>query len=306
MCILLSSTEHPDYPFILLSNRDEYFRRPTEPAKYRSINKNQVLSPVDLGRPEHGTWIGVDKTGRLAVLVNFREAEDVNVISEVSRGILPIDYLGCEVSDDEWYDNLETSLSKRIVNGEKLDKVPLRRVGGFSLLYGKLRIKQDNTIENLNIISNRGDKGTVFDGQETTIGLSNSLFLDPWYKVLTGKEVLHKTIEKAIKDQPSQAMFVESLFQILCNDNFDKSLADKPMMEQIQGLKSTIFVPPLDTKLTQYNETIGKYYGTRTQTVILLHKSGQLHYYERNLHSSDDIASEQPLTQYFTFKLESE
>lgn len=75
MCILLSSTEHPDYPFILLSNRDEFFRRPTEPADFRDTEdgKVKILAPLDLARPEHGTWIGVGTDGKLAVLLNFRE-----------------------------------------------------------------------------------------------------------------------------------------------------------------------------------------------------------------------------------------
>lgn len=30
MCILLTTTSHPDFPLLLLSNRDEYFARPTQ------------------------------------------------------------------------------------------------------------------------------------------------------------------------------------------------------------------------------------------------------------------------------------
>lgn len=80
MCILLSSIEHPEYPFILLSNRDEYFKRPTETARFREINHKKILAPVDLGRPERGTWIGVDTTGKLAALVNFREDDNLSML----------------------------------------------------------------------------------------------------------------------------------------------------------------------------------------------------------------------------------
>ncbi|CUM68146.1 uncharacterized protein PRCAT00005863001 [Priceomyces carsonii] len=74
MCILLLTTRHPDYPLILLSNRDEFFRRPTKPAHFRELaSGTKILSPLDLGRPERGTWIGVTTSGRLAVLVNYRE-----------------------------------------------------------------------------------------------------------------------------------------------------------------------------------------------------------------------------------------
>lgn len=73
MCILISSIEHPDYPFILLSNRDEYFKRPTQRAHFKDYDGVRVLSPLDLGRQEHGTWIAVNTDGKLAVLVNYRE-----------------------------------------------------------------------------------------------------------------------------------------------------------------------------------------------------------------------------------------
>lgn len=76
MCILLSSTEHPEFPFVLLSNRDEYFQRPTEPANLRYFDGFDVLLPLDLGRAEHGTWIGVSSTGKIAVLVNYREDDE--------------------------------------------------------------------------------------------------------------------------------------------------------------------------------------------------------------------------------------
>lgn len=85
MCILLSTTEHADYPLLLLSNRDEYYARPTQLAQIRNLNeKTKILSPLDLGRPEHGTWIGVNTDGKIAILVNYREDDnartyDINV-----------------------------------------------------------------------------------------------------------------------------------------------------------------------------------------------------------------------------------
>lgn len=74
MCILLTSTNHPEYPFILLSNRDEFFVRPTQRAHFRELSNGvKLLSPLDLGRPEHGTWIGVTTNGKLSVVLNYRE-----------------------------------------------------------------------------------------------------------------------------------------------------------------------------------------------------------------------------------------
>lgn len=74
MCIAIASIEHPEYPFVLLSNRDEYFKRPTMSAHIRNVGEGiKVLSPLDLERPEHGSWIGVTNKGRIAVLLNYRE-----------------------------------------------------------------------------------------------------------------------------------------------------------------------------------------------------------------------------------------
>lgn len=276
MCILLASTEHPDYSFILISNRDEYFRRPTEIAKFRPLNDKHVLCPADLGRAEHGTWIGINTQGKIAVLVNFRETDDLNIISDVSRGILPLDYLASDLTDDDWYENLEKNLASRVV-GPKLDRIPLRRVGGFSLLYGN--VKSPNK---LSIISNRGDKQSAFEA-DTTIGLSNSLFYDPWPKVELGKRLLKQVLLKSV----AQDQLVEQLFGLLSTNTFDDSLNDKPMKDKLMALRDTIFVPPLETKFTEVNDTIGAYYGTRTQTVILVGKDGTVNYYEKTLHDED-------------------
>lgn len=82
MCIVLTTTNHPDYPFVLLSNRDEFYKRPTMPANFRDIgNDVKLLSPLDLARQEHGTWIGVTTNGKIAVLVNYREENDMGMFN---------------------------------------------------------------------------------------------------------------------------------------------------------------------------------------------------------------------------------
>lgn len=74
MCLMVASTEHPRYPFVLLSNRDEYFGRPTALASFTEIRPGvQLIAPYDLARPEHGTWIGITTTGRFAVLLNYND-----------------------------------------------------------------------------------------------------------------------------------------------------------------------------------------------------------------------------------------
>lgn len=309
MCILISTTSHPDYPLILLSNRDEYFGRPTQLATIRDLPSGaQILSPLDLGREEHGTWIGITSEGKIAVLVNY--SEPGMSLGEVSRGILPIEYLTTDLDDDSWYENLEDVLARRThISKHKV----LNLIGGFSLVYGKLEIDAaTNRIKPLNIISNRGDRGKIHAGHELrddlhqqialqrTFSVSNSLYYEPWEKVELGCAGLSKLVEEAVDRKLGHEDLVEKCFEVLSTNTFrpDPSLGNK-LPESATGLRSSVFIPPLQfSKIS----SVPSLYGTRTQTVIMLHKSGLLHYYERDLHSVDEEKIEIK-NQHFQFQL---
>lgn len=306
MCIAIATTNHPDYPFILLSNRDEFFKRPTMPAHFRDVgNGVKLLSPLDLARQEHGTWIGVTTNGKIAVLVNYRENDEKEAISEVSRGILPLDYLCGKELDNEWKDNLASTFR------DGRTTIDLKKIGGFSLLYGKLTINPETgKIHHLNILSNRGDQGKVFKSKanskdiangsidvsddiphKTTFGLSNSLYNKPWDKVKLGELLLSNLIDESITNNYSQDELIEKCFQLLSHDTYNsKILNSNDFEKKFSELKYSIFIPPLIRNNYETDSiAVGKYYGTRTQTIILLDKYGNLNYYEKNIHNSDDI-----------------
>lgn len=299
MCILLTTTSHPDFPFILLSNRDEFFARPTKLATLRPLpNNTQILSPLDLGRPEHGTWIGVTSDGRLAVLVNYREK--TLYIGEVSRGILPLEYLQSNLLDQQWFDTLETKLSESTANGHPIS---LSSIGGFSLVYGKLEIDSaTGKIKPLNIMSNRGDHGKLHShsvdsddlhqeiAAQETFGLSNSLYYAPWKKVQLGTSLLDNMVVDSTDKRFTLEETVESCFDILSTDTYDPEIREKgTFTNELEELQNSIFIPPLKSHfdVLKTPSTVGKYYGTRTQTVIVFDKAGTLHYYERDLHLED-------------------
>lgn len=312
MCILLTTTSHPDYPIILLSNRDEFFARQTELALLRTLDKGiQVVSPLDLGRPEHGTWIGITPGGKVAVLVNYRERSQF--LSEVSRGILPLAYLTSKVSDDEWLTDLEDRLSQSFASGKL---VTLKDIGGFTLVYGKLEVDPETQkIRPLNIMSNRGDHGQLHSTKvesddlhkeiaaQETFGLSNSLYYAPWKKVELGTSLLSSMVASSVEHDFSIDEIVESCFDILSTDTFDSEIRKKGTFpEGLEELRNSIFIPPLKSHydLLKVPATVGNYYGTRTQTVIALHKSGTLYYYERDLHL-DDSEKVNVRAQHFKF-----
>jgi uncharacterized protein with NRDE domain len=70
MCILfIAVDQHPVYPLVIAANRDEYHARPTRAMHYWGDSPG-ILAGRDLR--EGGTWLGVNRHGRIAAVTNFR------------------------------------------------------------------------------------------------------------------------------------------------------------------------------------------------------------------------------------------
>lgn len=228
-------------------------------------------------------------------------------------------------SEEEWLENIEVSLAERTPQlGVK--EVSLRRIGGFSLLYGHLRLSSSKQIEPLHILSNRGDRGMVHArgsdvagselrftnrkeiSSQTTFGLSNSLYYNPWKKVELGRNLLLRAVERSVAEGCSMEYFVEQCFEVLSHNTYSEEVRQgKDTAKKFQELQNSIFIPPIETgevsDVKRSSKTIGRYYGTRTQTVILVRRDGKLFYCERNLHKSDDLL-ETPVTNKYSFDLQ--
>ncbi len=71
MCLIVIAWRvHPDYPLVVLANRDEYHARPTAMANWWS-DQPSLLAGRDLDAG--GTWLGVTGDGRFAALTNYRD-----------------------------------------------------------------------------------------------------------------------------------------------------------------------------------------------------------------------------------------
>jgi uncharacterized protein with NRDE domain len=205
MCIVLV-TRTKRYN-ILLSNRDEFLDRPTLCASWWPSPDDTVFAGRDLARPSHGTWLGITRQGRIAVLTNYREeTEERAAAAAVSRGEITKEFLISEKPVDEWVQ-------------EVLESGVYRNVGGFSLMCSILK---KESMEGYAVISNRSCAETGADyivltkeddvlGYEC-MGLSNALIHDEWPKVKMGKMLLAALAKEDIKDEDS---FINKCFDLL-------------------------------------------------------------------------------------------
>lgn len=180
MCILLFQWQ-PDseLPLILAGNRDEFYARPTEAARWR----DDIFCGRDLRAG--GTWLGVTRSGRFAAVTNFREPIQETTSGARSRGELPWTFLNDEAITPEDY---ATSVATRQSD-----------YGPFNLLVGDRN--------SLWYVSNRGAAPqAVASGIH---GLSNGLLDTPWPKVARGKQLLTHAIQQGASETDLLALLTD-------------------------------------------------------------------------------------------------
>jgi uncharacterized protein with NRDE domain len=159
MCLILLATDfHPEYSLIVAANRDEFYDRPTAPAAFW-FNPPSVLGGRDL--EAGGTWLGVDTTGRLAAVTNYRQGERETPAPR-SRGQLVSDFLTGDVGVQEYFERVQREADA---------------YNGFNLIAGDA--------DGLLYYSNR--EGKVRALSQGVYGLSNHLLDTPWPKVAATK-----------------------------------------------------------------------------------------------------------------------
>lgn len=182
MCLIfLSYKQNKEYPLIVLANRDEFYKRPTQSAHYWEENPN-ILAGKDL--EGGGTWMGITKNGYMAMLTNYRDIANIKP-NAPTRGKLVSDYLHGEFSAKEYLKALSKTGSS---------------YNGYSLITGSFNdpwyySNYDKKIAQL---------GTGL------YGLSNALLNSKWPKVEAGKEELAPLL---LEDKIDR----EALFRLMTN-----------------------------------------------------------------------------------------
>src|SRR5688500_7172589 len=91
MCtLLLAHRARDDYPLVIAANRDEFYRRPSAPARFWD-DAPDVLAGRDL--TAGGTWMGITRRGRWAALTNVLVPGKSPRSDAVTRGNLVSGFL---------------------------------------------------------------------------------------------------------------------------------------------------------------------------------------------------------------------
>ncbi|HEU0264260.1 MAG TPA: NRDE family protein [Geobacterales bacterium] len=178
MClILLALQSHPSYPLIVAANRDEFHARPTAAADFWPESPDLLAGRDLLGG---GTWLGVTRQGRFAVVANVRQP-NLPHESRFSRGLLVSSFL----QGDE---PAERYVQRICQDGDQY--------GPFNLLVGDA--------EGLYFLSNQDDK--VHLVPPGIHGLSNATLDTPWPKVVAGKERLAAIVGRGTAVEPAELL----------------------------------------------------------------------------------------------------
>jgi uncharacterized protein with NRDE domain len=212
MCVIyLAFGQHPEHPLILLANRDEFYDRPTQAARFWHDHPH-IYGGRDL--VGGGTWLGVTKRGRFAAVTNYRDPWAP--IGTLSRGNLVAEFLRSEPRANHFLEQIKAASDE---------------YSGFNLIAGEL---SSNRLE-LFYYSNRGN-----DVQRLSpgiYGLSNHLLDTPWPKVAKGKARFTDLLSKG-------KLSLEGLFEILANESLadDKDLPSTGVPYQTEKAISAVFI----------------------------------------------------------------
>lgn len=209
MCLITFAYQcHPEYSFILLANRDEFYQRPSDPLAYWD-DQPDILAGRD--REKLGTWLGINNKGAFTAVTNYRDGARPSGTLR-SRGELTANYLSSDASAVAYVQQLEGSKAQ---------------FGEFNLLLA--------------------DHSGLYSCASRTTGaqklepgiyaLSNALLDTPWPKL--------KEVKQNLADQLKQKeLNTNSLLKIMRNPTMahDSDLPSTGISKEWEKQLSSIFI----------------------------------------------------------------
>lgn len=248
MCLVaLAFRHHPDYPLVVVANRDEFYDRQALAAHFWEDHPD-LLAGRDM--EAGGTWFGVNRFGQWATVTNYRGGgmgADIR-----SRGDLPRHFLS--PPDREKY-----PLPLSPVHYAKQVIAEAHKFRGFSFLAGNLNELAYCSNANLD---HENSLQTLNPGVYT---LSNDVLDTPWPKA----EYARKTLT-AVLEQPGE-LSAETLLGILgSREQFlDHQLPDTGLGLEMERTLSPPFI-------------VSDSYGTRCTTVLMIDAKGRATFTEQS------------------------
>jgi len=297
MCIGIWTLEHPEYALILCTNRDEFLNRPTQNAHFHSFgnetnadNSDQILSGRDV--QAGGSWFGINRSGRIALLTNITEpAKEYNT----SRGYLVSSFLQSDSSHP-----LQDEIGKIMPADAKF--------AGFNLLLLAPTMDANGAIRYDSLfVTNHGGGGTLtsrllHSNELSCGGMSNGIDgegAELWPKVQHATENFDAVLQTIVPDE-TEPEFTEHLFQLL-------TWHPSTSIVHRRELRNTIQVIPVPIIIEGSNNLTPMHYGTRLSTVLLVKKNGDVLFIERDIWELVEgipVKPDPPTERRFRFKLD--
>jgi uncharacterized protein with NRDE domain len=244
MCLILVAWQaHAEYPLVVAANRDEFYARRTRGASWWG----QAVSLL-AGRDEEagGTWLGINRRGRFAVVTNVRAPNERNPHA-TSRGLLVLSALQTSQPMREWMDECVSRANS---------------FNGFNLFVGEpVAVGPRGSGSELAYLSNRLDAG-VQRMQPGIYGLSNAFLDTPWPKVTRGVT--------AFACQVAQRVSADDLLRLM---------ADREVAGDLE-LPSTGIPRDWERALSAI-QIRANGYGTRATTIVTVRRDGLVAFVER-------------------------
>lgn len=244
MCLIgFAWLAHPRWQLVLAGNRDEFHERPAAPAGWWPGAPN-VFGGRDL--QAGGSWLALDRRGRLAVVTNFREPGAAP--GPRSRGELVAGF----VENDRTPEDFASQVSSQ---GD--------RWSGFNLLM--FDFAASGTGPRAHYLSNRAPAGLA--GGEPIApgvhGLSNHLLDTDWPKV------------RLLRDRVASALTGPSLEAALFSALADDRIPDEAELPDTGvGAEREQMLAPAMIRANGY--------GTRASTLVLVGHDGAVEFVERS------------------------
>ena len=250
MCIVAIAWQlFDELPLVLLSNRDEFLQRPTEPL-HQWADK-----PVYAGRDKQsgGTWLGIhqepygnfyEQNGRWAAVLNFRDGVQAGN-DERSRGELVTDFLTSTVSPMNF-----------------ARQISLQDYAGFNLIIGDAAQAV--------IVNNRGHAPTALHSGLHVF--SNGQPEEEWFKTEKLRGRLRQEVISLIAEISAPEYWQEAAFAVMSDKTPapENKLPETGVGKQIERALSSIYIEPIT--LFSMDATVPTY-GTRTQSILTLNQS---------------------------------